>query len=219
MFTGIIQEVGTVLNLKRSGESARLAIRSRLLAPSLNPGDSLAVSGVCLTLVEAGPARLEMDVSGETLSRTNLGELKPGEKVNLEPPLSWGKEVGGHLVTGHIDGMGKLVSRQASGRDWIYRIALPPDMLPHLVGKGSLAVEGVSLTVAAISGEEVSISIIPYTFKHTTLGLKTRGCSLNIETDLLGKYVAKYLEGKKDRKSARPSPSLNWESLKESGFI
>ena len=207
------------MKLERRGRSARLEIDSNLLSPDLRTGDSLSVSGVCLTLVAVTTSSLSADVSDETLRRSNLGELKPGAKVNLEPALKMGENIGGHLVTGHIDGVGKLVSREPSGRDWIYRIALSPDLLSQLVLKGSLAVEGVSLTIAALTSEDVSISIIPYTFNNTNLGLKTPGCTLNIETDLLGKYVLKYLAGEKAGKKNPPASSLDWESLKNAGFI
>lgn len=210
MFTGIIKDQGKVISQKKG----RLIITSKSLSLKIKPGDSLAVSGVCLTVVEVSPPRLIMDVLEETIKRSNLGQLKPGDTMNLEPALKWGEEVGGHLVTGHVDGRGKLISRSPSGRDWIFKIALPFELLANVVIKGPLAVEGVSLTVADVSRDTVSIHIIPYTFDHTNLGLKTPGSWLNIESDLLGKYVAKYLAEKNS--SSHP---LDWKFLKETGFI
>jgi len=214
MFTGIIQEVGTVAGRRGRGDGAKLLIRADSLSPSVRPGDSLAVSGVCLTAVEVSPPEVAMDVLGETLQKSNLGSLRPGDPVNLEIPLKAGQELGGHFVTGHVDGVGKLLARRPVGNDWEYRISLSPGLLAGTVLKGSLAVEGVSLTVAALTGDSGFVQIIPFTFARTNLGRKSVGDVLNIETDILGKYVAKYLAGK-----TRPDSNVDWKLLKETGFL
>jgi len=196
MFTGIISEIGIVYGLRPRGGGARLTVRADILSSSLQPGDSLAVSGACLTVVEATPPRVAMDILAETLEKTNLGSLQPGDPVNLEPPLKVGGKIGGHFVTGHVDGLGKLVSRKSSGGDYVLKIKLPPELVPGVVVKGSIAVEGVSLTVSGVSADQVTICLVPFTLGHTNLGLKSAGCLLNIETDLLGKHVARYLSGR-----------------------
>ena len=211
MFTGIIKAVGKVEKLA----GGKLTLLAEEIARGLKPGDSLAVSGVCLTLVRAEGPRLAMDVLEETLRVTNLGGLKPGDPVNLEPALRAGEEMGGHFVTGHVDGVGRLAARTAAGRDWVLTIALPPALLAGVVGRGSIAVEGVSLTVADLTTEGVAVHLVPYTFRNTTLGTKPTGALLNIETDLLGKYVSNFLS------SAVPAGNkkLDEDYLRERGFL
>ncbi len=210
MFTGIIQELGVVI----SSSPGRLTLDSGHLAASVRPGDSLAVSGVCLTAVEVAPPRLTMDVLKETEERTNLAYLKSGDRVNLEPAVKAGGEMGGHFVTGHVDGLARLLARTHAGRDWILRLRIPAGLDKYVVEKGSIALEGVSLTVADLEGEEVSIHVIPYTFSHTNLAEKAAGSLLNLETDLLGKYVARWMEGREP--SAHP---IDVGFLEEMGFM
>ncbi|MDP8214630.1 MAG: riboflavin synthase [Candidatus Euphemobacter frigidus] len=210
MFTGIIQDLGELISLR----DGKLVINVGKSASARRPGESLAVSGVCLTIVEVSPPRLTMDILEETLRRTNLGELKPGDAVNLEPALKLDEELGGHFVTGHIDGRGELISRRKNGHDWIMKIALPAELKAYVVEKGSIALEGVSLTIAEISENVISVHIIPYTLSHTNLGEKPEGSRLNVETDLLGKYVVRYLE-----KTNAPARPLDKTFLEETGII
>lgn len=165
-------------------------------------------------MVEIDPPRLTMDVLEETEERTNLAYLKPGHRVNLEPALKAGGDLGGHFVTGHVDGLAKLLSRESTGRDWILKVRIPAELDKYVVEKGSIALEGVSLTVAGVEGDEVSVHVIPYTFSHTNLAEKPVGALLNLETDLLGKYVARWMEGRDT--SVRP---IDVGFLEEMGFM
>lgn len=210
MFTGIIQQTGTVL----SRSPGRILIDAGSLAEECRPGDSLAVSGVCLTVVEIVPPRLTMDVLKETEERTNLFYLEPGDRVNLEPALKAGGGIGGHFVTGHVDGLAKLLERRRAGRDWILTVRIPADQENFVVGKGSITLEGVSLTVAGLEGDEVSVHVIPYTFSHTNLSEKPVGGLLNLETDLIGKYVARWMEGREE-----PANPIDIGFLEEMGFM
>jgi len=210
MFTGIIQQIGIVV----SRTPGRLLIDAGRLAGDRRPGDSLAVSGTCLTVVEIEPPRLTMDVLAETEERTNLAYLKPGDRVNLEPALEAGGELGGHFVTGHVDGLARLLDRRNVGRDWILKVRIPAGQEKFVVEKGSIALEGVSLTVASLEGDEAAVHVIPYTFSNTNLSRKPVGALLNLETDLLGKYVARQLEGREA--SVRP---IDVGFLEEMGFM
>jgi len=210
MFTGIIKEIGTVV----SQGGGRITVAAGDIASSSRLGESVAVSGVCLTAVDISPPRVTMDVLEETIARTNLGQLKPGDIVNLEPALKVGGELGGHFVTGHIDGEGKLVSRRQSDRDWIFRIELPKGVEKYMVEKGSITIEGISLTISEVVENIIVVHIIPHTFSHTNLREKREGDSLNIEADLLGKYVISFLE-----KREAPASSIDRSFLEETGFI
>ena len=210
MFTGIIQQLGTVI----SHSPGRLILDGGPLAAACRPGDSLAVSGVCLTIVRVESPRLIMDLLEETRERSNLGALRPGDNVNLEPALRLNGRLGGHFVTGHIDGRGELVSARETGHDRILKVSLPSGLEKYVVEKGSIALEGVSLTVAGIAGNVVSVHVIPYTLAHTNLGEKTAGALLNVETDLLGKYVVRSME-KKDVQTR----VIDKTFLEETGFL
>lgn len=210
MFTGIIQQTGVVI----ARAPGSITIDAGSLAGEVRPGDSISVSGVCLTAVGIDPPRLTMDVLEETEERTNLAYLKPGDRVNLEPALKAGGELGGHFVTGHVDGLARLLARENAGRDWILRIRIPAELEKFVVEKGSVALEGVSLTVADLEGDEVAVHVIPYTFSHTNLSEKAAGALLNLETDLLGKYVARWMEGRDA--SVRP---IDVGFLEEMGFM
>ena len=210
MFTGIIREIGRVEKLA----GGRLAIRAPGIASALAPGESVAVNGVCLTLVAREGGSLALDVLDQTLKVTNLGELRAGDPVNLEPALRAGDALGGHFVSGHVDGVARVVSLAAEGRDRVLSVALPPPLRAGVVLRGSIALEGVSLTVAGLRGDEASVHLIPFTLARTNLGAKKTGASLNVETDLLGKYVSQFLTG------ALTAPVRNWEEkLRQSGFL
>ncbi|HUJ55031.1 MAG TPA: riboflavin synthase [Gaiellaceae bacterium] len=185
MFTGIVREVGTVA----ASEDGRLVVAAPEAAAGAAPGDSLAVSGVCLTVVEAGDGRVAFDVVPETLSRSTLGGLRTGDPVNLEPPLRVGDLLGGHIVQGHVDGVGRVrsvVEEDADRRVWI---DAPEDVLRTCVEKGSIAVDGVSLTIAGLDESGFAVALIPHTLEATTLARLEQGYRVNLEADVLGKVV------------------------------
>jgi len=200
MFTGIVEETGTVEGIKPAAKSVRLTVRMRGLARGLKPGASVAVNGCCLTVVKIsaeGKSRLlEFDVLQESWRRTNLQFARPASLVNLERPLRADGELGGHFVTGHVDGVGKILRNEKSGVDHVLDIAAPPDVMRYIVFKGSIAVDGISLTVAAVRKKSFRIWIIPHTFDVTVLRERKAGDAVNLEADLLGKYVEKFLSAK-----------------------
>jgi riboflavin synthase len=194
VFTGIVEELGAVRRLQRSGPTARLEVDAVLAAEGCDPGASVAVNGVCLTVVERGEAGLAFDVGPETLAVTALGDLAAGDGVNLERPLRLGGALGGHLVLGHVDGVGTVEDVTRVESTARVRIVLPgPELAPLLIPKGSVAVDGVSLTVAALGMQAFEIMLIPHTLAVTTLGRLRRGQRVNIETDVIGKYVLRAL--------------------------
>jgi riboflavin synthase len=195
MFTGIVEERGTVRGAERHGDVVRLAVGAKTVREGSELGGSVAVNGVCLTVVAARPDGLEFEIGPETLARTTLGRLAAGDAVNLERPLRFGAALGGHLVLGHVDGIGtvQLVTRVESTAR--VRIALPgPALAPLLVAQGSVAVDGVSLTVAALHAGAFEIMVIPHTLAVTTLGRLARGQAVNLEMDVIGKYLRRSLE-------------------------
>lgn len=195
MFTGLIEEVGQVQRLRREGAGAKLAIQGQHTTSSLAIGDSIAVEGACLTVTRTAPTLFEADLSEETLARTTLGALQAGDFVNLERPLRPTDRLGGHFVTGHIDGVGNIRQIRETGGMWWCSIDYPEALRPLLVEKGSVAVDGISLTVAALEDASFGVAIIPHTYQETTLQYKQVGRRVNLEADLLGKYVIRYLRG------------------------
>jgi riboflavin synthase len=190
VFTGLVAGTGTVESLERDGEGMRLRVRSEL-ARELSTGDSIAVNGVCLTAVEPDGDGFSADVMEETLRRSSLGPLGAGDAVNLELPLRAGDRLGGHIVQGHVDGTGVVASVREEGLSRVVRIAAPAELLRYVVEKGSIAVEGVSLTVSAVDDEAFEVSLIPETLERTTLGAAAPGRTVNLEVDVLAKYVEK----------------------------
>ena len=191
MFTGLIEDVGTVAAV----EGSRLAVQSRF--DDLGQGDSVAVDGVCLTVVDTAVGRFRADVSAETQQRSTLGSLKRGDRVNLERPLALGDRLGGHLVLGHVDGVGEIVARQTIGEGVRVELRIPRQLAPLVVEKGSIAVDGISLTVNQLLGDErIALFLIPETLRATTWGLpqKQPGARVNVEADILGKHVARLLQ-------------------------
>ncbi len=194
MFTGIVEEVGEVRNVERRGEVMRLDLATRVAVEGSDVGASVAVNGVCLTVVATRAEGLAFEVGPETLARTTLGRVKAGDPVNLERPLRFGAAVGGHLVLGHVDGIGTVTDVTRVESTARVRIALPgPDLAPLLVPQGSVAVDGVSLTVAALEAQAFEIMVIPHTLAATTFGRLGRGQAVNIETDVIGKYLQRSL--------------------------
>ncbi|HYZ55106.1 MAG TPA: riboflavin synthase [Streptosporangiaceae bacterium] len=203
MFTGIVEELGEVVAIDDLADAARLTVRGPQVTEGVSHGDSIAVNGVCLTVTGSSDGTFTADVMRETLDRSSLGALVPGALVNLERPVRLSDRLGGHLVQGHVDGTGTIVSR-APGERWdVVRIALPPGLARYVVEKGSVAVDGISLTVSAVgddagdgrSASWFEVSLIPETLKRTTLGAKQPGETVNLEVDVIAKYVEKLLGG------------------------
>lgn len=202
MFTGIVEEIGTVADLEPHGDSAVLAVDATAVARDLTHGASIAVNGVCLTVIGWEPAgdatRIRFDVMGETLKRSVVGTLHAGEKVNLERAVRADSRLGGHVVQGHVDGTGVLVSR-TPGDEWeLVRFGMPADLAGYVAEKGSIAVDGVSLTVAAVGPDWFEVGLIPETLRATTLGRKRPGDPVNLEVDVLAKYVERLLATRGD---------------------
>lgn len=194
MFTGIVEELGTVVSVEELGDSVRLRLRGPLVVSDAVHGASIAVNGVCLTVVEHDDAEFTADVMLETLNRSSLGALVPGSPVNLERPVTLQARLGGHLVQGHVDGTGTILER-VPGEHWeVVRIALPDDLGRYVVEKGSITVDGVSLTVVETQRDRFSVSLIPTTLELTTLGRKAVGDTVNLEVDVVAKYVERMLE-------------------------
>lgn len=217
MFTGIIQEIGTVLHVVRGAQSVRLAIEAPKLIKKLNIGDSICTNGTCLTVTDKEGNAFWADATPETVRRTNLHELKPGDLVNLEPSLTLQDFLGGHIVSGHVDGTGVIKNMQREDNAWWLTIAVDPDLLLYIVEKGSVAVDGISLTVADMDDESFSVSIIPHTAQQTTLKVRKPGDRVNIECDMIGRYVAKFLGYMQE--SGRKPQGITEDFLRENGFI
>ncbi len=229
MFTGIIEELGSVAQIDLTSSGARLVIYANLVSQGTRVGDSICVNGTCLTVVECGTNSLSFEAVPETLQRTTLSRLKPGDLVNLERALQPLSRLGGHFVQGHIDGVGTILSQKAEGNGYRFTISPPKELLPYIAEKGSIAVEGVSLTVARLDNATFDVVIIPHTWKMTTFHRLHPGDKVNIETDILAKYVARLLQfGALSPEGGGPewliakvqkeNPSL-LDLLKEEGFV
>lgn len=213
MFTGIIVEMGEITSVKMRSGGAVLSLKAGEIASDAKLGDSISVNGVCLTVVEKKSNMLSFDLSDETLHSTNLGALKAGDRVNLEPSLSPDSKIGGHFVTGHVDAAGTMRSKAIIGDMLKIEISAPQKVMNFLVEKGSVAVDGVSLTVVDVLSGGFTIVIIPHTAKLTTIGFKGAGDTVNIEADILGKYVAKFL----NKSESKDSGLMN--TLIEGGYV
>ena len=213
MFTGIIEELGTVESLITQAAGARLKVRCSTVLGDTAAGASIAVNGVCLTAVDLQPNSFSADVSPETLKCSNLGGLRTGARVNLERALLPTGRLGGHIMQGHVDGTGEFLGLDALGSEnWWLRIRVQRDLDDYLVLKGSVAIDGISLTVAALEGDTLSVTVIPHTYRNTTLGGYRAGSRVNLECDIIAKHVAKLL-GKLDVKQA-----LTVDKLRENGY-
>ena len=193
MFTGIVEELGEVVALDRLVDGARLRVRGKTVAEDANHGDSIAVSGVCLTVADVVGDEFTADVMKESLDRSNLGGLIAGDLVNLERSVRADGRLGGHLVQGHVDGVGTLLDRTSSEHWEVVRVGLPGRLAPYVAEKGSIALDGVSLTVVDVGEADFSVALIPTTLELTTLGRKSVGDTLNLEVDVIAKYVARLL--------------------------
>jgi riboflavin synthase len=215
VFTGIIEHVGTIESLDLRRDGGRITIHAPSVSASLAVSNSIAVNGCCLTVVSRDKERFSTDLSGETLAKTSFRELKPGARVNLEQPLTAGKEFGGHFVLGHVDNVGRVTHLTAEGENWWLGVQVPEDFARHIVPKGSVTIDGISLTVARWRNRIAEVAVIPYTYEHTNLRDRKPGDAVNLEGDVLGKYVERYLEA---RKAQSPSPKFSVETLIEEGF-
>ena len=193
MFTGIIEELGSVRTIEERGENARIVIDAKIVTQDTSHGDSIAVNGVCLTALDIHDDSFAADVSRETLQRSTLGSLKPGARVNLERAVTPATRLGGHMVQGHVDARGEFVSVESHGESWTLRIGYPPEIARYLVFKGSVAVEGISLTIANLTEDYFEIAIIPKTWEVTNLSHLKPGDGVNLEVDVIGKYVERLL--------------------------
>lgn len=202
MFTGIVEELGEVTAVEKLGDSSRFRLRGPVVTEGARHGDSIAVNGVCLTVVETGDGEFTADVMEETLKRSSLGALDVGSRVNLERPMAVGGRLGGHIVQGHVDGTGAVVARTPSENWEIVKVSLPAELSRYVVEKGSITVDGVSLTVVDAGPDYFTVSLIPTTLALTTLGLKQQGDPVNLEVDVIAKYVERLLgaHGQEDSK-------------------
>lgn len=218
MFTGLVQDVGLVRRLDSSGELVRLTIQSALAAEGFQIGESVAVDGVCLTVVSFGTSSFQVEVSPETLERTTLGEAKPGRPVNLERALRLSDRLGGHLVTGHVDGVGVLMRLQTAPRHLDLEVRVPGQLGRYLVEKGSVAVDGISLTINRCGPDWFGLTLIPHTIARTTLAVKGVGARVNIECDILGKYVERLLGMGPGAVQRASSEGVTEDLLRRHGF-
>ena len=194
MFTGIIEELGSVRSIEERGENARLVISAHVVTEGTNHGDSISVNGVCLTALDIDADSFAADVSRETLLRSTLGRLQPGAPVNLERAVTPATRLGGHIVQGHVDARGQFTGVEDHGESWTVKIAYPKEIARYLVFKGSVAVEGISLTIAGLTDNHFEIAIIPKTWEVTNLSHLKPGDEVNIEVDIIGKYIEKLLQ-------------------------
>ncbi|HET7351158.1 MAG TPA: riboflavin synthase [Marmoricola sp.] len=194
MFTGIVEELGTVAALQDQGDAVRLSVHGPLVTSDVSDGDSISVNGCCLTVVESADGTFTADVMQETLDKTALGALEPGSRVNLERAVTAATRLGGHIVQGHVDGTGRILSRTPSEHWEVVEISAPDGLDRYLVDKGSITVDGISLTVVTAADGKFSVSLIPETLARTTLGLKQPGDVVNLEVDVIAKYVEKMVQ-------------------------
>jgi len=221
MFTGIIEGLGNIAGIRSTGQGKRLTIEADFSLDQSKLGDSISVNGACLTAVKIEGRRFEVDVSPETLHTTTFDTAKIGDRVNLERSLRLSDRIDGHLVAGHVDGTGVISGREPLGNAVIVTIAVAESIARYTIVKGSIAVDGISLTINACDTSSVSVSIIPYTAQLTTIGFKNRGERVNIETDMIGKYVERFVKGEFPGRESSVSgrPALDRQYLVKTGFI
>ena len=212
MFTGIVENTGLIKAINTAGSGLVLTVSTPLDLSNDKVGDSIAVNGICLTATGIKGSDFTADVSAETVSRTNLAELSPGVPINIERALKVGDRFGGHIVTGHIDGVARLLKMEPRGESIYIEVGAEPKLIKYIVEKGSIAIDGISLTVNSVGNDYFSLNIIPLTLKKTTLGLKKVGDKLNLETDIIGKYVEKLVANKGD------STNIDMNLLRDCGF-
>ena len=218
MFTGIVEEIGTVKNIIKGSRSIKLAIAAQKVLENTNLGDSIAVNGVCLTVTALGKNGFTADVMPESMSKTNMGKLKPGDRVNLERALTLASRLGGHIVSGHIDGVGEIIDMEKDDNAVRVTLTASPKVMKYIVSEGSVALDGVSLTVAHLGESDFTVSLIPHTAQVTKLLDKKVGDKLNVENDVVGKYVERLLDFSAKNEIKEKKPSLSLSFLRENGF-
>ena len=218
MFTGIIEHLGTIDSLTTNADGGRVTIHAPSLAGSLAVSKSIAMNGCCLTIVSVEKDKFSADLSGETLRKTSFGAasgaLKKSARVNLETPLTAGKEFGGHFVLGHVDAAGRVTHLKPEGENWWYGVEVPEELGRYIVPKGSMTVDGISLTIARWQNNIAEIAVIPYTYEHTNIRDRQPGDAVNLEFDILGKYVERYLQARESSASSK----ISFAELMEQGF-
>lgn len=216
MFTGIIEHLGAISRLEITPAGGKLTIHAPTLANKLEVSASVAVNGCCLTIVHHHQEHFSADLSPETVAKTSFASLKTGARVNLEQPLTAGKEFGGHFVLGHVDTIGRVAHLKQDGDSWLFGVHIPANLAPYIVSKGSLSIEGISLTVATWQNSIAEIAVIPYTYENTNIRDRAPGDPVNLEADVLAKYLERYT-----RSQRQPSPTspLRVEDLIEQGFL
>jgi riboflavin synthase len=215
MFTGIIEHRGTISRLETNPSGGKLTVHAPSLAESLAVSASIAVNGCCLTIVRTDHENFSADLSPETLVKTSFSSLKTGARVNLEQPLTAGKEFGGHFVLGHVDTTGQVSHLTPDGDSWLFGVQIPAEFAPYIVSKGSLTIDGISLTIARWHSGIAEIAVIPYTYAHTNIADRIPGDPVNLEADILGKYIERYLT---QRQSTAQSSPFRVEDLVRQGF-
>lgn len=218
MFTGIIEEVGQVIALKKGANSIVLTIGASAIMEDLKLGDSVATNGVCLTVTALGRDFFQADVMHETMNRSSLGSLKPGSHVNLERAMPANGRFGGHMVSGHIDGIGKITTIEKDDNAMWYTISADEQILRYIIEKGSIAIDGISLTVAKVTGRDFSVSIIPHTLKETILAEKKKGDIVNLENDMVGKYIEKFMTHMSENETSQKG-KIDMAFLAGNGFL
>ncbi len=222
MFTGIIEGLGTIKKIKSSGQSSRITIDTGFSLESTKIGDSIAVNGTCLTAVEINQNQFDADVAPETLDKTVIGDLHPGDRVNLERALRLSDRLDGHLVSGHVDGTGLIEEKQPLANAIIIKIKLPEDLARYTIQKGSIAIDGISLTINECGDGFIKLSIVPHTAKLTTIGFKKPGDRVNIETDVIGKYIEQFVSRGRNANGTKDSQngsSVTMDLLAKKGFL
>ena len=213
MFTGIVQKLGMITETDLKEKWGRIVINAGEWERPVEAGESVAVSGICLTVTRLTGAQLHFDVLRETFEKTNLGSKRVGGVMNLERALRWGDPMGGHIVIGHVDGVGDVRSIEPVGRDWRFEFGCSPELMHGMVYKGSVGIDGVSLTLAEVRADSIVVHIIPFTYEHTSFGRYAVGDKVNVEVDILGKFVRRYVE------RGIAYPGLDWETLRTNGLI
>ena len=216
MFTGLVEELGRLKRLQQGSAWGKITVEAKKVLDNIQLGDSIAINGVCLTVVDFTANDFTADVMAETLEKSNLGSLKPGTQVNLERALRPTDRMGGHIVQGHVDGIGHIILDEQIGIARLIKIETSPNVLAFIVSKGSIAIDGISLTVVEIKDNWFSVSLIPHSAAMTTLGFKKRGDQVNLETDIVGRYLYKFLNHTPEAPSSR---SIDLRFLAESGFL
>ncbi|WP_045515678.1 riboflavin synthase [Neobacillus niacini] len=218
MFTGIIEELGAVANIQRSGESFVLTIEAKKILNDVHLGDSISVNGVCLTVTSFSSKQFTVDVMPETVKASSLRSLKRGAKVNLERAMAAGGRFGGHFVSGHIDGTGVIKSKKQVENAIYYEIEASPEILRYVIERGSIAVDGTSLTVFGVTDETFTLSLIPHTLSESIIGVKESGDIVNLECDMIGKYVGHFLMSSQNNGNKKSSSGISARFLEENGF-